>query len=81
MKEFADDNLKFDENSRKFSKWVGNTVEKEKLHVTNNFSYSYSVFRRLILQTCEDQVLFGKGLKNITRNYEKYILLHVLHVD
>ena len=28
LKEFADDNLKFDENGRKLSKWVENTVEK-----------------------------------------------------
>ena len=26
--EFADDNFKFDENGRKFSKWVESTVEK-----------------------------------------------------
>ena len=28
MKEFADDNLRFDENIGKFSKWVENTVGK-----------------------------------------------------
>ena len=28
MKEFADDNFKSDENVRKFSKWVKNTVGK-----------------------------------------------------
>ena len=28
MKEFADDNFKFDENGRKIFKWVGNTVGK-----------------------------------------------------
>ena len=28
LKEFADDNLIFDENGRKFSKWVKNTVGK-----------------------------------------------------
>ena len=28
MKEFADNNFKFDENSRKLSKWVENTVGK-----------------------------------------------------
>ena len=26
MKEFADHNMKFDENGRKFSEWVENTV-------------------------------------------------------
>ena len=28
LKQFADDNFKFDENSKKFSKWVENTVGK-----------------------------------------------------
>ena len=28
LKEFADDNFEFDENGRKFSKWVENTVGK-----------------------------------------------------
>ena len=28
LKEFADDNVKFDENSRKLSEWVENTVGK-----------------------------------------------------
>ena len=35
--------------------------EKEKLLCTRNFS-SHSVFKRLILQTCNNNGLFGKGL-------------------
>ena len=38
LKEFADDNFKFDENHRKFSKRVENT--EDKLLVTSNFSFS-----------------------------------------
>ena len=36
--------------------------EKEKLLVTSNFSFSRSVFKRLVLQTLKNQGLFGKGL-------------------
>ena len=36
--------------------------EKEKLLVTSNFSFSYSVFKTLVLQTRKNQGLFGKGL-------------------
>ena len=36
--------------------------EKEKSHVTSNFSFSHSVFKRLVLQTSENQGLFVKGL-------------------
>ena len=37
--------------------------EKEKLLVTSNFSFSHSVFIRLILKTRKSKGLFGKGLK------------------
>ena len=36
--------------------------EKEKLLVTSNFSFSHSVFKRLVLQTRKNQDLYGKGL-------------------
>ena len=36
--------------------------EKEKLLVMSNFSFSHSVFKRPVLQTRENQGLFGKGL-------------------
>ena len=42
--------------------------EKEKLLVTSNFSFSHSVFKRLVLETRKNQGLFGKGLRvKITR--------------
>ena len=33
----------------------------KKLLVMSNFSFSHSVFKRLVLQTRENQGLFGKG--------------------
>ena len=53
---------KYDENGREFSKRVENTVEKEKLLNMGNFSFSYSVFMILLLQTLKNQGLSGKGL-------------------
>ena len=38
-------------------------LEKKKLLVTSNFSFSHSVFKRLVLETHKNQGLFGKGLK------------------
>ena len=35
--------------------------EKEKLLVTSHFSFSYSVFKRLVLQTCKARACLGKG--------------------
>ena len=54
LKEFADDSSKFDENCRKYLKRVENTVGKGEI-----------VFRRLVVQTCKNQGLFGKGLSYI----------------
>ena len=50
LKEFADDNFKFDENGRKSSEWVENTVGKGEI-------------ARNELQTRKNQGLFGKGLR------------------
>ena len=64
LKEFADDNIKSDENGRKFSEWLENTVrKKEKLLVMSNFSFSHCVFKFLVLEIRKNQVLFGKGLE------------------
>ena len=64
LKEFADDNFKFDENSRKFSKWVENTVEKGEITCYEQFLLFPTMFSKdLGLQTCKNQGLFGKGLR------------------
>ena len=71
LKGFADANSKLDENGRKFSKRIENTVEKEKLLVMSNFSFSHSVFERLVLHTRKTQGLFGNGLRCIA--VEKFV--------
>ena len=45
--------------------------EKEKLFVTNNFSFSRSVFKRVVLQTRKNKGLFGKGLTTLKRHAQK----------
>ena len=62
MKEFADDNFKFDENGGNVSKRVENTVGKGEIARYEQFLFSHSVFYRLLLQTRKNQGLFGKGL-------------------
>ena len=37
--------------------------EKDKLLVTSNFTFFHSVFKGLVLQTCINQGLFGKGFR------------------
>ena len=47
--ELAEDKFEFDENGRKFPKWVENTVGKGEIAHMSNFSFSHSVFKRLVL--------------------------------
>ena len=63
FKQFADNNFKFDEDGRKFYTWVETLCEKEKLLVRSNFFFSFSVFKRLVLQKHKNQGLFEKGIE------------------
>ena len=63
LKEFADDNFKFDENDKKLSKWVENTVGKGEIAHHEQFLLFRGVFKGLELQIRKNQGLFVKGLK------------------
>ena len=62
LKEFADDNFKFNENERKLFKQVENTVGKAEIACHEQFLLFPQCFQRLVLQTRKTQGLFGKGL-------------------
>ena len=49
--------LKFDVNNRKFSKQVENIVGIREIASLSNFSFSHSVFERIVLQMREKQRL------------------------
>ena len=67
LKEFADHNFKFHENGRKLSKRLENLWEKEKLLFTNNFSFSHSIFKRLVSQGHSKASLCGNGLRKVPK--------------
>ena len=58
LKESADDNFYFYQNGRKLSKHEENIVGKGEIAI----SPFPSVFKRLVLQTCKNQGLFGQVL-------------------
>ena len=59
LKEFADNNFKFDENGGRFSKRIENTVEKGETDCYKQFLLSSHRFQK----TCTaDKGSFGKGL-------------------
>ena len=62
LKEFADENFKFDENGRKFSKWVENTVGKGEIACYKQFL----LFPQCFQKTCTERHIktracLGKG--------------------
>ena len=61
LKEFADDIFIFDEMAKRSTKKLKTLSEKEKVLVTSDFSFSHSVFKRLVLQTHKNQGSLGKG--------------------
>ena len=80
MKEFADDDFRFDENGRMVSKWVENTVGKGEIAhyeqfllfpqcFTGNFSCTHSVFKT--------RACLGKG----TRKYVYTIMSHKMTLN
>ena len=74
LRGFADDNFKFDENDRKFYRWLENTVGKGEI----------AHYKRLLLQTRKNQGLFGKGLKHKWMNcghFCKILRCFTLHSD
>ena len=73
LKEFADDNFKFDENGRNLYKWVENTVGKEENACYKQFLLFPQCFQKTnVLQTRKNQGLFGKGL-NVFQSEKKFL--------
>ena len=56
LKEFADDNSKFDENGRKLSKWLENTVGKERIAHYEQF---------LLFPQCFQETYFPQASKGV----------------
>ena len=61
MKEFADDNLKFDEDGRIFSKGVENTVGKRKIAHNEQFLLFPQRFQDLRRRLVKTRACLGKG--------------------
>ena len=60
LKEFADDNFKFDENGRKLSKWVENTVGKGEIASYKQFLLFPQCFQKACFQGASEGVTVWK---------------------
>ena len=73
--EFAGNNFEFGENGQKFSKRIENTVGKGEIACKEQFLlFPQCCFKGLLLQTCKNQVLFGKGLMTQRKKPFEYIV-------
>ena len=61
LKEFADDNFKFDENGRKLSKQVENTVGKAEIARYEQISPFPTIFKRLVYLGVKSCHFVGMG--------------------
>ena len=63
QKKFADDNLKFDENGRKVSKWVENTVGKGGIARYEQFLLFPQCFQKALLPGASKGVIVWEWVK------------------
>ena len=63
MKQFADDNFKFDENSRKFSKRVENTVDKGEIACYKQFLLFLQCFQKACFPAASKGVIVWEWVK------------------
>ena len=64
LKQSADDNFKFDENSRKFSKWVQNTVGKGELVRYEQFLLFPQCFQKACFLEASKGVIVWEWVKH-----------------
>ena len=68
LKGFADDSFKFDENGRKLSKWVENTVGKGEIALYEQFLLFPQCFQKACLQGVSKGVVVWEWVK-VTQTY------------
>ena len=64
LKQFANDNFKFDENNRKFSKWVENTVGKGEIARYEQFLLSPQCFQKACFPGASKGVIVWEWVKD-----------------
>ena len=70
LKEFADDNFKFNENGRKFSKWVENTVGKGEIAGYEQFLIFRQYFQKdFHCRHVKTRACLGNGKSNWYKEY------------
>ena len=77
MKEFADDNFKFDENGRKLSKRVENTVRKGEIARYEQFLLFPQCFQKACFPGASKGVVVWEWVKRVLRSEARYVLFRI----
>ena len=73
VKEFADDNFRFDENGRNFSKWVENTVGKGEIACSKQFLLFPQCFQKACFPGASKSVIVWEWVNYFLSKYSKPI--------
>ena len=73
MKEFADDNFKFDENGRKLSKQVENNVGKGEIARNEQFLLFPQCFQKACFSEASKEVLVWERVKHLKLQDQKHV--------
>ena len=73
LKKFADDNFKFDENGRKLSKWVENTLGKRKIARYKQFLLFPQCFQKACFPGASKGFVVWEWVK-LTLYHTKFII-------
>ena len=74
LKEFADDNFRYDENGRRFSKWVENTVGKGEIARYEQFLLFPQCFQKACFPGASKAVIVWEWV-----NLSRYIVLNLVN--
>ena len=75
LKEFADDNFKFDENGRKLSKWVENTAGKGEIARYEQFLLFPQCFQKACFPGASKGVIVWEWVKGMMKFFMISILV------
>ena len=80
MKEFADDNFKFDENGRKLSKWVENTVGKGEIAPYEQFLLFPQCFQKACFPGASKGVIVWEWVNTFARCIDPYTVFPLVNI-
>ena len=81
MNEFADDNFKFDENGRKLSKWVENTVGKGQIACCKQYLLFTQCFQKACFPGASKDVTVWEWVKELMMTHNGHWMIPIVPLE